>query len=107
MQADPAGDRDGSPRRLWVEFEAWRPQGLAPCVPFGIAGELPSRTFGVTGWDAADCWSIVRDAFGLSGSPRVEQVVWDVDVSALDARFVLPYVGNPAARGVLFRGPHA
>jgi hypothetical protein len=72
---------------------------------FGVAGQLPSRAFGVTGWDADDCWSLVREAFGPSDLPRLERVVWDVDVSSLDAEAVLPRVGNPAARGIWFTGP--
>jgi hypothetical protein len=90
---------------LWVEFEPWRPQGLAPCAVFGVAGALPPRQFGVTGWDADDCWALVCDLFGASEPPPVERVVWDVDVSSLDAHTVLPHVGNPVERGVWFRGP--
>ena len=102
VDRDPQGDRDGSPRRLWVEFEPWRPAWLMPGQRYGRTLDPPPRAFGVTGLDAADCWELVRDALQEDPLPEVRAIVWDVDVSTLD--LWREHMGNPAARGVWYAG---
>jgi hypothetical protein len=105
IRSDAHGDVDGRPRRLWVEFE-YPLARFTSRGPIGLAGPAgPPWMIGVTGWDAGDCCALVRRARGNAELPRVETVVWDVDVSTLDPTMVLPHVGNSAARGVWYAGP--
>jgi hypothetical protein len=97
MRSDARGDRDGSPRRLWVELHLQVP----PDQVVGSTDGLPPRFVGVTGLDAEDCHRIATDTLGDVRS-RITREVWDVDVSSIDGR--VP-TGNPAALGVWYCGP--
>ena len=103
MRSDPRGDIEGSPRRLWIEFEQLRPPGVPEGGVYVLISDPPPRVFGVTGLDAADCHELVRESLPDQQLPAVRSVVWDVDVSSLE---ILPtLIGNPAERGVWFAGP--
>ena len=94
VRSAPNGDKDGSPRRLWVEVE-W-PRG-----PIGVFGGPPVRFVGVTGRDAAHCWQLVDERVGVERRARRRAAVWDIDISTTDR---VP-TGNPAALGVWYAGP--
>ena len=102
VERDPRGDRNGSPRRLWVEFEPFRPAGIPAGRPYGLTFDPPPRAFGVTGLDAADCWKLVRASLVASDLPAVRSVVWDIDLSTIGLS--PEHIGNPAARGVWYAG---
>jgi hypothetical protein len=107
--ATDRGDIAGSPRRLWAIFDApRRPAGTRWLVTFPTPStahlaDVTRHGCGVTGLDADDCWRLVRDAvFAELPVPPVRDAVFDIDVSTLDADWVLPQIGNPAALGVWF-----
>jgi hypothetical protein len=103
MRSDPRGDKDGSPRRLWVEFaDPPRLDGYQGPVAYVLSPRgLPTRFVGVTGLDSAHCWRLVDEVFPNGARRPVRTSVWDVDVSTLDC---VP-TGNPAALGVWYVGP--
>jgi hypothetical protein len=99
MRSDPRGDKDGSPRRLWVQFDnPTRPNGYEGHIAY--YGGLPTRFVGVTGLDSAHCWRLVDEPFPSGTRPSVRAAVWDIDISTLDR---VP-TGNPAALGVWYIG---
>ncbi len=109
MRADVRCDIEGSTRRLWVTFA--RPRRADDARSFILftapatehLADVMLHGCGVTGLDADDCWRRVRDdVFGEQPLPPVGDAVFDIDVSTLDATWVLPRIGNPAALGVWF-----
>jgi hypothetical protein len=100
VHSDPRGDKDGSPRRLWVELANPRRLDRYEGTVAHIGG-LPTRFVGVTGLDAAHRRRLFYELFRI-GTPRsVRTAIWDIDVSTLDH---VP-TGNPAALGVWYAGP--
>ena len=80
--------------RYWVKFG------------FSMADPHPPGTLlgcGVTAHDQEDALMILRDRVFRGGTlPEVECVIEDVDMSTLDAKHVLPNMGNQFQRGVWF-----
>jgi hypothetical protein len=59
--------------------------------------------YGVTAYTAEDAFMLLRiELFGGEPLPKIARVIEDVDLSALDARHVLPNCGEPVRRGVWF-----
>ena len=78
-------------RRFWFEFG-----GPRTALPSGAQLRV----------DRADAERLLREAaFGGSPLPPVERVVEDVDIRELDARHVIPNMGDPTVRGVWFPRP--
>jgi hypothetical protein len=77
-------------KRYWFTFEKLeRPSPLS----FGC---------GVTAHDYQDALAIMRDSVFQGHAPPIKDVVEDVDVSRLEAKHVLPNLGNVLIRGIWF-----
>jgi hypothetical protein len=58
---------------------------------------------GVTGLDRSDALARMRrELFATRPMPSISRITADIDVSTLDATYVLPFIGNPAKVGVWF-----
>lgn len=59
--------------------------------------------YGVTAFTLEDALALLRDeAFRGDPLPAIGRVIEDVDLSTLDARNVLPNVGDPVRRGIWY-----
>lgn len=77
-------------RRYWFTFEP-------------SESPIPTNSgCGVTAYDYEDALALMRDRVFHGQLPPIEQCTEDVDVSSLDARHVIPNVGNVLIRGVWF-----
>lgn len=78
-------------RRYWISFsEPQRPRVL-------------NLGCGVTAHDYEDACTLVSDKiFNKAKMPEIKACEVDVDVSLLDAKHVLPNMGNVSKRGIWF-----
>jgi hypothetical protein len=77
--------------RYWLEFER-----LSTPTPLNLG-------CGVTAYDLEDGVGIVSSTiFGDSKMPLILKIQSDVDVSLLDAKHVIPNIGDVTVRGVWF-----
>jgi hypothetical protein len=107
VQSASMGDRQGSLRRVWFQFDlrsrvrdAAKRHGGA----VGVAGDSAPFTVGcgVSGYDEDDCLALVRsEIFDGRSLPEIRARVADIDVSTLPEP-LQQHLGNPAARGVWF-----
>jgi hypothetical protein len=80
----------GMLRRYWFTFES----SESP-IPMNSGS-------GVTAYDYEDALTLMREKVFHGHLPSIRQCTEDVDVASLDARHVIPNLGNVLVRGVWF-----
>ena len=84
--------RDPLLHRYWITLD-----------PSDLRARHYASGLGVTAYTLADATRLLRSmVFGGAPVPSFLRVVEDIDVSTLDARHVLPNVGDSVRRGVWF-----
>ena len=114
MQSARMGDRPGSLRRMWFQFELpsrFREAAARNGGVIAITADLPSDTrlptvltvgCGVTGYDEDDCLDLIRaEIFDERPLPEMRSRVPDIDVSTLPEP-LQRHLGSSASRGVWF-----
>ncbi len=81
-------------KRFWFEFSESQEQPLPMGVQHGC---------GLSAYDYDDAIALLKEkVFENSELPLTENIVEDVDISALDSGHVLPNMGDVTVRGVWF-----
>jgi len=81
-------------RRYWFEFDPSQSPAPAAVSELGC---------GVTAYDYEDALTLMKEnVFGDGDLPPIQNVVEDIDISALDEERVRSKIGIPVFRGVWF-----